>query len=301
MRLLLPVTCEPVNLAEAYSRDVQEPKGRPFVRVNMVSSLDGAVAVSGRSGPLGGPGDRLVFAALRSLADFILVGAGTLRAEHYGPPSLPEEVQQFRETRGQSRLPRLAVVTGSARLDWGSPLFSGRDQKTVVITSATAGRGELKRASEVAEVLSLGRGTVDLVGAVQALGALGARHVLCEGGPRLNTSLLAAGLIDELCLTLSPKLAGPVGPSLMSGWLGGSGPQAVAGPSGGSTPELGTRARPQPLQLELVHVLEEHGFLFLRLRASSEQPSGPTLGVPSGQASSALKFQGVPADKRAWP
>lgn len=284
MRSLLPVAPEPVNLAEAYSRDVQEPEGRPFVRVNMVSSLDGAVALSGRSGALGGPGDRLVFGALRSLADFILVGAGTVRAEHYGLPRLPEEVQQFREERGQSRLPRLAIVTGSARLDWGSVLFSRRDRKTVVITPATAGTGELRRASEVAEVLSAGSGTVDLAGAVRALGELGARHVLCEGGPRLNAGLLAAGLVDELCLTLSPKVAGAVGPSLMGGWLGGAGPQAAPGPSGGSPPEPGTRPWPQPLQLELVHVLEEEGFLFLRLRPSPEQASGVTLGASPGRA-----------------
>jgi hypothetical protein len=88
LRLLLPEASERVNLFELYSRDVQAPTGRPFVRVNMVSTLDGAVAFSGRAGRLGGPGDKLLFSVLRSLADVVLVGAGTVRVERYGPPRI---------------------------------------------------------------------------------------------------------------------------------------------------------------------------------------------------------------------
>ncbi len=125
MRSLFPEQSERVNLVEMYSRGVEVPEDRSFVRVNMISTLDGATSFAGRSGGLGGPGDKLLFSVLRSLSDLVLVGAGTARAEHYGQAKLPVEVQRMRESRGQRPLPAIAVVTQSLTVDWDSPLFSG--------------------------------------------------------------------------------------------------------------------------------------------------------------------------------
>ena len=273
MRLLLPEASERVNLFELYSREVHVPAGRPFVRVNMVSTLDGAVAFSGRAGILGGPGDKLLFSVLRSLADVVLVGAGTARVERYGPAKIPLEAQEIRRQRGQAPLPTMAVVTRSGALDWGSRLFTGDGPRPIVIAADDTRADVLASAAGVADVLRTGTGAVDLSSALKALGERGLNHVLCEGGPTLNSGLAAAQLVDELCLTLSPKLAGYVGGGLAGGWLGSAGTwsspsELTRGPRG---PTLGRAFGSQPLaqllDLDLAHVVEEDSFLFLRLRA----------------------------------
>jgi riboflavin biosynthesis pyrimidine reductase len=256
LRSLLPEATDQVDLVEMYSREVRPPSGRPFVRVNMVSTLDGAIALGGRAGEISGPADRSLFFVLRSLADLVLVGAGTVRAENYGPVKLPEEVQQTRVGRGQSPLPRLAVVTHRVDLDFGSRLFVGANQRPIVIAPGGADPRALAEARLVADVLATGTETVDLPSALAALGDQGIRHILCEGGPTLNESLVGASLVDEFCLTLSLKLAVGEGEGLVRGWLG----DHAAGPIGQPGPGL--------MDLGLVHVLEEDGFLFLRLRTS---------------------------------
>ena len=233
----------------------------------MISSLDGAIAVAGRSGGLGGPADKLLFSVLRSLCDVVLVGAGTSRIERYGPPSMPLEVQQLRQAHGQTPVPPIAVVTRSCELDWSSELFRGGGPRPIVVTTGSAKADALAQAREVADVLTAGVGGVNMTSALRALSDQGMRHVLCEGGPTLNTSLAAEQLIDELCLTLSPQLTGCVGGVLMGGWLGSGGVWlARTDPSGERT----FRSQPlaQLLKLGLVHVLEENGYLFLRLRAA---------------------------------
>ncbi len=256
MRSLFPEASDRVNLVEVYSRGLKVPQGRPFVRVNMIATLDGATNFAGRSGGLGGPGDKLLFSVLRSLADAIFVGAGTVRAENYGPARLPVEVQQMREGRGQRPLPPIVVVTKSLDLDWAGRLFQGGEPRPIVIAPGDSSLATLARAASVADVLTTGQSTVDLSSALAALAERGIRHVLCEGGPRLNTGLAAAQLVDDLCLTLSPKLAGGVGAGQL-GWL-----------SGGQTGDEGNISTPpvtKLLELDLVHVLEEESFLFLRL------------------------------------
>ena len=99
---------------------------------------------------------------------------------------------------------------------------------------------------------------MDLSSALAALAERGIHHVLCEGGPRLNTGLAEAQLVDDLCLTLSPKLAGGVGAGPLGGWLSG-------GQTGGER-SISTPPVTKLLELGLVHVLEEESFLFLRLR-----------------------------------
>ena len=171
----------------------------------MVASLDGAIAVDGRSGGLGGDADLRLFRILRSLADVVLVAAGTVRSEMYGPPKLPDELIAARLSRGQPRLPRLAVVSRSLQLDWGSRLFAEADPdaRPLVVTCAGASPQGLARAATVAEVVVAGGDTVDLHAALLELGARGAGSVLCEGGPLLNSALAAGGLLDELCLTVA--------------------------------------------------------------------------------------------------
>jgi 5-amino-6-(5-phosphoribosylamino)uracil reductase len=151
----------------------------------MISSVDGAITVDGRSGGLGGPTDQAVFQTLRDLADVILVGAGTVRAEGYGPP----------KKEGQ----RIAVVTLTGRLDWDSRLF--KSGAALVVTSEDAPPVPIPS-------VRAGTGAVDLPGILGQLAGEGAGVVLCEGGPSLNGALLAAQCIDELCLTFSPLLAG---------------------------------------------------------------------------------------------
>jgi riboflavin biosynthesis pyrimidine reductase len=260
LRSLIPEGAGPVDLAETYSRELPELRDRPFVRVNMVFTFDGAVSLGGRAKDLSGPADRSLFQVLRSLADLVLVGAGTVRAENYGPVKLPDEVQQTRAARGQSRLPRLAIVTRSMNLDFESRLFTGGgnkpggEDKPIVIAPSAAVTRAPGKADKVAEVLPSGAQAVDLRSALDGLRQRGLKHILCEGGPALNDSLLGASLVDELCLTCSPKLVVGSEEGVVRGWSQRHGPTAVV-PTGSRLEDL-----------DLVHLLEEDGFLFLRLR-----------------------------------
>jgi len=226
VRQLLPTFVDPVDPVAVYA-DPPVAAGRPGVRFNMIASVDGATAVDGVAGGLGGEADRALFALLRRLADVVLVAAGTVRAEGYGPSPVP-----------------IAVVTRSCRLDWDSRFFTAQVARPVVVTVATAPAEARARAAEVADVVVAGERDVDLARALDALGARGWRAVLCEGGPTLNGQLAAAGLLDELCLTLSPCL------------VGGDAKRLLAGP-----------LLPGPPTLTLASACEEDGFLFLRFRA----------------------------------
>jgi riboflavin biosynthesis pyrimidine reductase len=180
--------------------------GRPdHVRAGMVTSLDGAVAVDGRSGGLGSPGDHRVFSVLRATTDVVLVGAGTARTERYGPVDLPPDLQRRRLSSGRTPRPALAVVTASMDLDAGSRLFEDPDQRVLVLAPAVRGARELPGH---VEPVAVGDEKVDPVRVVGELAARGLSQVLCEGGPRLLGTLLAAALVDELCLTTSPQLVG---------------------------------------------------------------------------------------------
>ena len=182
------------------------PKGRPWVAVNMVTSLDGAVAVDGRSGGLGSPADKSMFSALRQMPDAILVGAGTARAENYGPVRFDDDTRARRVERGQAGLPRLVVVSGRLDLDPSSRLFEDPAQRPVIVTCASAPSGAKERLAPVAEILECGDRRVDLGLAMGELRSMGIELVLCEGGPTLNAQLADADLIDEWCWTIAPLL-----------------------------------------------------------------------------------------------
>ncbi len=210
MRQLLPDLLEDVDVDALYAGDAREgPVDRPWVMSNMISSIDGAAAIDGASGALGGPGDKAVFSALRSVADVVLAAAGTVRAEHYRPPQTTAAQQAGRVARGQQPFPRIAVVSGRLDLDYTAPLFApDSPSRPIVITGTRPSPEQLGRASEVAEVIVAGADRVDLGEALRRLGALGARVVLCEGGPSLIGQLVADDLVDESCLTISPLLVG---------------------------------------------------------------------------------------------
>ena len=241
VKALLPGPTDDVDLVAAYAVPSDGRRDRPFVRCNMISSLDGAISVNGRSGILGGPADARVFQVLRSLADVILVGAGTARSETYGPVRLDDHLRGPRRERGQAPVPPIAVVTRSGNLDWSSPFFAEAEARPIVVTTADSHADSRRRAGEVADVMLAGDGTVDPVLVLEQFHGAGFRSVLLEGGPGLNADVVEARMLDELCLTLAPHL------------VAGSGPRVLAGPE-----------FPHPLDLETIHLLEEDGYLFSR-------------------------------------
>jgi riboflavin biosynthesis pyrimidine reductase len=222
--------------------------GRGHLRANMVASADGAGTLNGRSGGLSGPADKMIFTVLRSLADLVFVGAGTARAEHYRPVQRDEIWLQLRPE--SSPLPPVAVITGT--LD-----FTGCEQlltvppgpsQTIVITTAAAPADRKAALAPYTRLIEAGDKRVDMRTAVDALRGLGYRSILTEGGPPLIGELIAAGLIDELCLTMSPMLAA------------GSAGRIVSGP-------------PARQRLSLAHVLLDDDFLLCRYLVQ-ETPAG---------------------------
>lgn len=200
-------------LDDAYA-GLADRLGDRWVALGMVASVDGAVAVDGRSGGLGGDGDLAAFRALRAAADVVLVGAGTARREGYGPARVRAPHRRERERRGQAAVPPVAVVSASLDLAGASRLLAAPDHLHVVTCADAdpARRAELEARGVV--VVEAGTATVDVRGAVAALAARGLSRVLVEGGPTLNGQLLAAGVVDEVFVTLGARLVGTDGPGL---------------------------------------------------------------------------------------
>jgi len=188
-----------------------EAPTRPLVRGNMIASIDGAATTAGRSGGLGGPGDRRLFALQRELADVIVVGAGTARAEGYGGVRLTAPQRQSRRERGQTEVPPIALVTRSGVLDHDLPVLTASEVTPLVLTcTAAAGdtRVRLGGAAEVLDCSGADPAAVDLAVAMQRLADRGLLRVLTEGGPSLLGAFVARHLLDELCLTSAPVLVG---------------------------------------------------------------------------------------------
>lgn len=207
MRRLYPQVGDEA-LDEVYG-DVASGPG-PWLAIGMVSSVDGAATLDGASGGLGQEGDLAAFRGLRAACDVILVGAGTVRVESYGPPRMrPHEVGR-RGVRGQSDRPAIAVVSSSLDMTGADRLFE-EDPTWRPIVVTHRGADPVRVADLVdrgGEVVTAGTGRVDLVAAVEALHARGLRRILCEGGPHLNAQLLADGLVDEVFVTVAPRLVG---------------------------------------------------------------------------------------------
>ncbi|MCB5165572.1 pyrimidine reductase family protein [Streptomyces bambusae] len=256
MRRLFPVTDQTSaesdrewsldELAEAYAYPAQAADGH-WLRGNMVSSLDGAAQHEGRSQPISSDTDMRIFGTLRALADVVVVGAETVRLEGYRPARAREAFAARRAAAGQGPAPAIAVVSASLDLDFSLPLFTSPLVPTLVLTGAAAPADRVAGARTAgAEVLFAGDGAgVDPARAVTALAGRGLRRQLTEGGPRLLGQFIAAGVLDELCLTVSPTLTA------------GDAQRIAGGPS-----------LAVPARLELAGLLEEAGFLFTRYRRS---------------------------------
>jgi riboflavin biosynthesis pyrimidine reductase len=242
MQRLFPEPVDPVDPAMVYA-DMPRNDDRPAVRLNMIVSVDGGTSWNGVSGALGGSADKSLFGVLRSLADVILVASATMRSEQYGPAVLDPKIQDARRERGQAPVPRIAVVSRTCQFDWETPFFTAATEQPIVLTVSSAPKAALARAEDVAEVILAGAEDVDLTRAVDELGRRGAKQVLAEGGPTLNGQLAHAGLLDELCVTLSPRLAS------------GDAKRIIAG---STLDELE--------QLDLRSICEADGYLFLRYR-----------------------------------
>jgi len=240
VRQLLPVVVDgggsdaPFDpLAACAADDRPPPPGRPWVLCNTATSADGATALDGVSAALCGAVDRAVFGAIRAVADVILVGAATVRAEDYGPARPSAAGQALRVARGQAPAPRIAVVSGTLSVDPAARLLAeaGPGEGPLVLTTAAAPadrRAALAAAgAEVLDVTAATDGTVDLLAALTVLRQRGAAVVLCEGGPTLTGQLVAADVVDEWCLTLGPVL------------VGGTSDRAAVGPPAG--PPVGLR------------------------------------------------------------
>jgi len=219
------------------------PEDRPYIAVNMVSTADGKATIAGRAGPIGNRADRELFHALRTTVDAVMVGAGTVRAERYGRMVKDPAGQAARRARGLEAEPQALVVSASLDLSPDLPLLADPLSRPVMLTSSAA---EIDAAR--ADVLYLRDprgGPLDLAELLRrARHELGIRTVLCEGGPRLNSSLLEVDLIDELFLSIAPKLVG-----------GRDGLTIVGGQA------LGV-----PADFELSWLLESEGHLFARYR-----------------------------------
>ncbi|MFI0235244.1 pyrimidine reductase family protein [Streptomyces sp. NPDC016845] len=233
-------------LADAYAYP-DLAAGEVWLRANMVSTLDGAAQHDGRSQPISCPADMRIFGTLRGLADAVVVGAQTVRQEGYRPARARAAFSARRAAAGQGPAPSIAVISAGLDLDFGLPLFTAPLVPTYVVTGAAAPADRVAAARAAgAEVLIAGDGArVEPERAVRALAGRGLTRLLTEGGPRLLGQFVAAQVLDELCLTMSPLLTA-------------GGAQRIAGGPGPAVPE----------RFELASLLEEEGFLFSRYRRS---------------------------------
>jgi riboflavin-specific deaminase-like protein len=180
---------------------------RPHVLLNMVSTVDGRATVGGRSGPLGSRADRRLFHELRAAVDAVMAGAGTVRAERYGRIIPEPSRRRRRRERGLSEEPLACIVSARLSLAPQLPLLSDPAARVVILTASPE---RLPQTAARLDYVRARRGDrLDLPAALAELrDRFAVRTLLCEGGPHLNSQLLAAGLVDELFLSLSPKLAG---------------------------------------------------------------------------------------------
>lgn len=185
-----------------YMADRREAEGRPWVLVNMVSSVDGGTAIDGTSTGLGDDDDLTLFKVQRALPDVILVGAGTVRAEDYRPVRLDGERRSRRVDRGQEPTPRLVIVSGRLSLKPDAKVFSDPSNPPIVFTGSEVDPGRRDEFAGVADVVALD--DLDAEAVIEYLGDFSV--VLCEGGPSLIGQLVSVGLVDEINLTIAPMM-----------------------------------------------------------------------------------------------
>jgi riboflavin-specific deaminase-like protein len=218
------------------------PPDRPYLVANFALTLDGRATIGGRSGPIGSGTDSQVLHRLRTQVDAVMIGAGTLRVERYGRIVSDAALRGHRErAAGVAHDPLAVIVTDSLDLPWDAGLFTAGFGRVLILTSSA---GEIPDTTTKVRV-ERHQGHVDLRRAMARLrDERGVRAVLCEGGPHLLANLVEADLVDEMFITLAPKLALNLGPGLLEDAFG----------------DLG------PTELELMWLLAEDGELFTRYR-----------------------------------
>jgi riboflavin-specific deaminase-like protein len=215
------------------------PPGKPYLGLNMVSSLDGKATIEWRTKGLSTELDRRLFHQLRTQVDAVMVGAGTVRGERYGRMTKSQELREKRIAEGLAPDPLAVIVSGRLDLPADLPILHEPEQRVVIATGSDASLPDMGEQLEYARVGD------DLPKLMAYLDEThGIRSVLCEGGPTLNSYLFAAGLVDELFLTLNPKAVG-----------GAAALTIVAG-----------RELVEPAELALVSLAEGDGDLFTRWR-----------------------------------
>jgi riboflavin-specific deaminase-like protein len=242
MRRLLPDP-GPTTVSEQLEtyRPWEEPHPeRPLVAINFVATVDGRATIEGRSGPIGSDTDTAMLAGLRMRCDALMVGAGTMRVERYGRLVSKDETRARRQAAGLPPEPLMVLVSGRLDLPWEAPLFTEGGEVLIF----TASEAEPPPTASSVEVVRH-EGAVNLPEALRHLrGERGIRALLCEGGPHLHEQMQADGLVDDLFLTIAPKLSGGEAPRILEGPL------------------------PAVAELELAWLLEEGGELFARYRRS---------------------------------
>lgn len=243
MRVLFPQPGETTpadQLSDLHLVDLARDD-RPYVILNFVTTLDGRASIGGRSGAIGSDTDTEVLQRLRTQVDAVMIGAGTMRAERYGRMVSDPHLRAWRERIGLPHDPLAVIVSGRLELPWDAPLFTDGDGRVLIFTSSDAEPPQTETPLRVIRH----EGGVDVAEALRYLRAeRGIRALLCEGGPTLHAQLQAAGLADELFLTIAPKLAGGEAPRILEGEL------------------------PDLIGMELVWLLESDGELFARYRVA---------------------------------
>jgi riboflavin-specific deaminase-like protein len=241
VRRLLPDP-GPVTVSEQLEtyRPWEQPHDeRPFVAMNFAATVDGRATIGGVSGPIGSAADTAMLAGLRTRFDAVMIGAGTMRAERYGQLVGDPEKREKRERDGLPEDPLMVIVSGRLDLPWDAPLFTADGGRVLIFTSSHVEPPEVATSLEVVR-------HEDFVHLAEALRHLrqerGIRALLCEGGPGLHGELEGGGMVDDLFLTIAPKLAGGDAPRIVEGEL------------------------PTVAELELAWLLEESGELFARYR-----------------------------------
>jgi riboflavin biosynthesis pyrimidine reductase len=211
------------------------------VRANMIFSADGAVAFGGRAGPLSCPVDQQLLRILRSFADVVLVGAGTARAENYGPVRLTDGQRAQRRREGRAPTPPIAVISRSGELP--ARLFDNPEQPPILLTCAQSAARRSLNDDQRQRLWVAGEESVEMTRALALLRAHGMHRILCEGGPTVLDELVEADAVAEICVTLAPKLAAnqPVGQRLSA-------------------------RLSQPVTMRLEHALACDDYLFLKYR-----------------------------------
>ncbi len=230
-----PVTVE--QQLDSYRPWEEAREDRPYVAVNFAATVDGRATIAGVSGPIGSAADTAMLAGLRTRFDAVMIGGGTMRAERYGRPVPSQERRERRERIGLPHDPLMVIVSGRLDLPWDAPMFTEGAGRVLIFTVAEAEPPETATSVRVVRQ----NGAVDLAAALRHLRQeCGIRALLCEGGPRLHAELQAGALVDDLFLTIAPKLVGGEAPRIIEGEL------------------------PGVAALELAWLLEENGELFAR-------------------------------------